>query len=311
VALASVLVAAYKPTHLREALESALGQSESDIEVVVVDDSGRGSVHEIVDRLDDRRIRYIRNGVNLGPAGSYRRAIAESSAPVLGILNDDDLWEPVLVERLLEALDSASDVVLAFGDHWVSQRNRRDLALSIESSRKWGRDVLVPGVHQPFRRLALVDKSVPMAVAALFRRAAIGDTAIPSGVGGAYDYFLAYRLCRDGGGAVYVPERLATWRLHEGNLTGVGSAARAEEAVAVYALMSQDRALAGIREEMRTDYSEALWTLATRNLRGGRRRRAIRAAVGAVRQHRYRAALLIPAALIPRRFLAASAMESQ
>jgi GT2 family glycosyltransferase len=300
----SVLVAAHKPTYLREALGSAVAQSEKDLEVVVVDDSGGGLVQQIVHSTDDERLRYVRNDVSLGPANSYQRAIAEASAPIIGVLNDDDMWETSLVERLLEPLDSVPDAVLAFGDHWVMVDGVKDERASSECSARWKRDTLAQGLHRPFQRMALIDKSVPLAVAALFRRSAVEDASIPHEVGGSYDLWLSYRLCRAGAGAVYVPERLASWRVHSANLTHVASPERAEANAYLYRVMATDAQLRVLQPELDKAYSEALWPVAALNLRFGSRRRAIGSAATASRLGNYKAALLIPAALLPKRVLA-------
>jgi glycosyltransferase involved in cell wall biosynthesis len=108
--------------------------------------------------VDDARVKYVRNGSNLGPAVSHQRALAESSAPILGILNDDDVWETDLVKRLLEPLDSVPGTVLAFGDHWVLVNGVKDEWASNECSKQWMRNTIAPGLHRPFKRLAVVDK---------------------------------------------------------------------------------------------------------------------------------------------------------
>jgi GT2 family glycosyltransferase len=299
----SVLVAAHKPTYLREALGSAVAQTEKDLEVVVVDDSGSRLVQQIVQSTDDDRLRYVRNDVSLGPASSYQRAIGEASAPIIGILNDDDVWETSLVERLLEQLDSVPDAVLAFGDHWVMIEGVQDQRASSECSARWRRDTLAPGLHRPFERIALIDKSVPLAIAALFRRSALEDASIPHEVGGSYDLWLSYRLCRGGTGAVYVPERLASWRVHSANLTHVASPERAEANAYLYRVMTADPEVRVLQPELDRAYSEALWSVAALNLRFGSRRRAIGSAAHAARLGNHKAALLISAVVLPKRLL--------
>jgi len=306
VTLVSVLVAAYKPRYLESALRSALAQTHRELEVVVVDDSGGSAVAEIVHRLCDPRVRYLRNETNRGPALSHARAIAEASGPVLGVLNDDDVWEPELVARLLEALQSSPEVVVAFADHWVMVDGRRDELASVECSRRWKRDSLAPGLHRPFKRLAVLDKSIWVAGAALFRRAAVEGTVIPQEIGGTYDYFLSYVLSRDGAGAVYVPERLASWRSHEQNLTNEASCARAEEGAAVLRTVIADGRLAELKPALTAAYACALWSVATRSLRGGRRKRAALAALAALRLGHVKSALLLPAILLPRRAIPGS-----
>jgi glycosyltransferase involved in cell wall biosynthesis len=122
----SVLIAAFKPSYLAEALRSALAQTQTGLEVVVVDDSLGDEIKRIVNETSDHRVRYFRNPERLGPAASHSRAIDEATAPILGVLNDDDVWEPTLVERLFAALRAEPDAVLAFGDHWVMLDGRKD-----------------------------------------------------------------------------------------------------------------------------------------------------------------------------------------
>lgn len=300
----SVLVAAHSPTYLEEALRSALDQTHRGLEIVVVDDSLGQSVEAITNGLGDDRLRYIRNEVRLGPAGTYARALAAASSPVAGILNDDDNWKPTLVEDLLAALTQEPAAVVAFGDHDVLVDGRVDEEASAASSLRWGRTSLAPGLHLPFRREALVERSLPLAVAALFRTSVLQGETLPAEIGGAYDLYLSYLLSRDGGGAVFVPKRLASWRSHSGNLTADRSIGRAEEGAHAYEPMLGDPRLEDVRRDIVGAYRQALWTVATRSLRWGSRARTTSAALRAIRAGEYRAAILFPLMLMPRSLLA-------
>ncbi len=292
-------MAAYKPAHLDSALRSALDQSHRDLEVIVVDDSPGPDVAEIVRRIADPRIHYVRNATRQGPAASHARAIAEAGASVLGVLNDDDVWEPNLVARLLGALEESPEAVLAFADHWVMVDGAKDGPASDECSRTWKRDTLTPGLHRPFKSLALLDKTVPLAVAALFRRAAVAEIAIPAELGGAYDLFITYLLCRTGAGAVYVPERLSSWRVHTGSLSSERSCDRVEQEAAVLRILAHDPELAELQPALRAIYVNALSVVAEQNLTGGSRRHAVRAALAGVREGDKHAALMLRRALMP------------
>ena len=298
----SALIAAYKASFLAPAIESALGQTHDDLEVVLVDDCPTDAVAAVAARYDTNpRFRYFRNeSAPLGAARSHARAIAEARGRVLGIINDDDWWEPTLVERLLGALDGAAGAVVAFADHWVINDGERDLPATNSCSRRWGRARLAPGRQQPFFRTALVDKSIPSSIAALFLRDVVASAPIPEGVGGAYDYYLSYVLCRGGAAAVYVPERLANWRVHGTNLTSVGSCERAEEEAAALRIAFEDPRTVAVAPDLRRAYADSLWVVATRHLRDGSRLRAIREAGESARLGRPRALILAPIALLPR-----------
>jgi hypothetical protein len=115
--------------------------------------------------------------------------------------------------------------------------------------------------------------------------------------------WLSSRLCRGGAGAVYVPQRLASWRAHTANLSRVLSPARSEENVYLYRVLVADPELGSIQRELRRAYAGALWTVATRNLRFGSRRRAIQSAATAAMHGNYKAGLLILATVLPKRLL--------
>jgi len=295
----SALLSAYSATYLEAALRSVLEQSHTDLEVVIIDDSPAAEVRRIVDQIGDPRVRYFRNQQNLGTALSYRRAIELAGGELLAVINDDDVWEPDFVEQLLAALREHPEAVLAFSDHWVLSGEDRDVEQTDRLSMIWGRAGLASGLYRPFRRLAVLDGAVSIAIAALFRRDAVIDRPIPAAVGGAYDLYLAQVLSRDGAGAVYVDRRLSSWRVHEQNQTNVPSCARAEQNAAAMRLILSDPAFAELRPELRRAYGARLWAVATRNLRYGSDRRALAAITGALRHRNGRAALLLAPLAMP------------
>src|SRR4051812_30904249 len=73
--LISIGVPAYNGArHIAEALESALAQDYTPLEVIVVDDASTDDTETICRRFAaaDRRIRYVRNGRNLGAVANFR-----------------------------------------------------------------------------------------------------------------------------------------------------------------------------------------------------------------------------------------------
>ena len=70
--LVSLLIPAYRATHFREALQSALEQSWKSLEIVVCDDSGGSEIKSICDELATKHsnFRYERNEQHLGVQGT-------------------------------------------------------------------------------------------------------------------------------------------------------------------------------------------------------------------------------------------------
>ena len=98
----------YKRTRwLGRTIESALGQTFSDIVVEVHDDATPDdSVAEVVARFDDPRLVLVRHEQNAGIVGNFTRSLLGASTEYVIQLGDDDVAEPRLVEATVAALDA-------------------------------------------------------------------------------------------------------------------------------------------------------------------------------------------------------------
>lgn len=259
----SVLLAAFGSPYISEAIASVRAQSRNDWELLVLDDANLPSTRAIVSGCGDGRIRYVGNGRRLGPALNYRQGIAMCRHELVAFINHDDIWEPTLLEKLGHALQDHPEAVVAFSDHSViDSRGEIDEALGRQLSVRWGRSNLDPGLHQPFLRLALVNQAIPIAQCALWRKSAISP--IPKWTTDRYDYWVQIALAMTGKGAVYLPERLARFRVHAGNLGGDSSLRRRIDGLRFYTLLRRSMDLgeyeATIRvRQRRAAYHVAKW----------------------------------------------------
>jgi glycosyltransferase involved in cell wall biosynthesis len=83
-------------------LESALGQSLREIEVLVGDDGEEGD--KAVAAAGDARVDYRRNSPALGFTGNHEALISRARGEFVAILHDDDLWQPSYLERAVGRL---------------------------------------------------------------------------------------------------------------------------------------------------------------------------------------------------------------
>jgi glycosyltransferase involved in cell wall biosynthesis len=96
---------------LREAVESVLAQSLSDFELVVVDDGSTDATGAILAEYasgDSRMV--VRRQANAGPAEARNRAFHMVSAPLVAIIDADDVALPTRLEQQLEFMTEHRDV---------------------------------------------------------------------------------------------------------------------------------------------------------------------------------------------------------
>jgi glycosyltransferase involved in cell wall biosynthesis len=95
---------------LGQTLDSALAQTVSDFEIVVVDDVSPDATPELARRFTDPRIRYSRNDRNLGVPENLNRAFSLARGRYLVLLEDHDLIAPDYLEATLAILEREPSV---------------------------------------------------------------------------------------------------------------------------------------------------------------------------------------------------------
>lgn len=127
--LVSVIIPFYShPEYLPQALESALGQLYTHLEIIVVDD---GSPHDLNALLQpyggDERLRVIRQP-NAGVAAARNTGIQASRGAYFQFLDSDDWLAPEKISRHVTALDARPEIGLVFCPfHFVEEGVVADL----------------------------------------------------------------------------------------------------------------------------------------------------------------------------------------
>ena len=104
--LVSICIPTYNGAdHLDACLQSALAQSVTDLEIVVVDDASTDASPEVARRhaLTDERVRVHCNEARLGLAGNWNRSVDLAQGQWIKFLFQDDVLEPDACEQLLAA----------------------------------------------------------------------------------------------------------------------------------------------------------------------------------------------------------------
>lgn len=209
---------------LEDSLRSLRRDAGASLEIVVVD---QGAGTQLPAGAADR---VIRSGRNLGFAGGVNRGLAEVRSPLVAVVNDDLLVEPGWLAALVEVLEAQPRAAAAQGVNLRLDDPSRVDGAGIVWNRWWqavqaGRGGPAPSAVGPPVELFGVS-----ATAALYRRQALEEAALPGGglfdarLGSYYeDVDLAGRLRAAGWTAQLV---LAARARHAGSATGAALGCR-------------------------------------------------------------------------------------
>jgi glycosyltransferase involved in cell wall biosynthesis len=112
----SVIVPAFNTAaYVGEAIESVRRQTVADWELVVVDDGSTDDTASVVERVDDPRIRLIRQA-NAGVSAARNRGAAGCRGEFFHFLDADDRLRPDALERLGALLAAHPDAGMVYGE---------------------------------------------------------------------------------------------------------------------------------------------------------------------------------------------------
>ena len=122
----SIIMPAYNVApYIASAVRSALVQTFSDFELIVVDDGSKDNTAEIVKSLmrEDGRVRLVQQA-NRGLAGARNTALRAARGDMFALLDSDDMWEPEFLAAQLAILEARPDVDIVTGNGWYLEGPR-------------------------------------------------------------------------------------------------------------------------------------------------------------------------------------------
>lgn len=97
--LISVVIPTYNRNKILPiSLESVMGQTYENFEVIVVDDNSRDNTEEVVERYKGHRVKYIKHSHNRGGAAARNTGIDAAKGEYIAFLDSDDAWVPRKLE---------------------------------------------------------------------------------------------------------------------------------------------------------------------------------------------------------------------
>jgi glycosyltransferase involved in cell wall biosynthesis len=103
-------------TYINTSLDSMLGQTFGDFELVISDNASTDGTEEICRAYasKDRRVRYFRNSENLGANRNFNRIAELARGRYLKWCTADDYWAPRMLERAFDVMENDPTIILCY-----------------------------------------------------------------------------------------------------------------------------------------------------------------------------------------------------
>lgn len=129
--MVSVIIPVYNSApYLRECIESVLGQTLQDIEIICIDDGSTDGSSDILRQYEaENRILLVKQ-LHRGVSAARNAGIEKACGKYLYFMDSDDLIEPETLERLSgRAEQDALDIVHCNGHTWTDSSSFRDTVI--------------------------------------------------------------------------------------------------------------------------------------------------------------------------------------
>ena len=208
----SVVIPAYQAAqYVREAIDSVLAQTVGAHEIIVCDDGSTDGTAEVLATYGDR-IRVLRQE-NRGPSSARNAACQAATGEYIALLDADDSWLPQRLERVSEVVRREPSAIVTT-DAFVRRAGQHDA--------RWYSDFVSPAfpADNAGQRQEILRRNFVFALTVFSRSHWLQVGGLDEKLRWSQDYDLWLRLIFAGHTVRLIDEPLATYRLHDENISG-------------------------------------------------------------------------------------------
>ncbi len=125
----SVIIPLYnKAPYVRKTVESVLGQTFDDYELIIIDNGSNDGSNKIVAGFIDPRIRTVHLEENIGVSNARNKGVSLSTAPYITFLDADDWWEPTFLEEMRGLIERHPDAGIYGTGYYIVKNGKKRVA---------------------------------------------------------------------------------------------------------------------------------------------------------------------------------------
>jgi glycosyltransferase involved in cell wall biosynthesis len=131
---------------IKKRIESILNQTFKDFELIISDNASTDNTQMICEAClkKDKRIRYIRQEENMGPAWNFNFILDKAATKYFVMAAGDDIWSKEFLEKNIEFLEKNIEFVGSIGEASLFYRNGNDIKL-ITNTKKFQYTISIKG----------------------------------------------------------------------------------------------------------------------------------------------------------------------
>ncbi|PPS44232.1 glycosyltransferase family 2 protein [Chroococcidiopsis sp. TS-821] len=213
----SVVIPVYAAEkYIADAVQSALGQSYQNFEIILVDDGSPDASIEICKQFTDPRIKIVRQN-NRGASAARNNGIRHAQGEYIAFLDADDTWVPEKLEKHINHLETSPDVGVSFSYCTFVDEDGKSLGLYNATEYK----VITPGAilcRNPIANPSCLVTRRQVLEEIKFqqeRNGIVEDCYFDESLRQSEDAECWFRICvKTNWKFEAIPELLATYRLH-------------------------------------------------------------------------------------------------
>lgn len=195
---------------LGKQLDSLVGQTYQNLELIIVDDNSTDETHKILSDYA-RRFQFIQvyqNEFNLGFVKNFEKAVKFCDGDFIAISDQDDIWELNKIETLINEIED-NDLVY-HGSLFINENDKpiQDLKLSDKTN-----------LYSNQSNLYFLFNNSISGHASMFKKELL-EYALPFDERFYYDWWLAF-VASSIGKIKYVDKLLVKYRQHNHNISGI------------------------------------------------------------------------------------------
>lgn len=131
--LVSVVMPVYNGAlYLREAIDSILSQTHSNLELIIINDGSTDDSEDIIRSYEDARIRYILNEKNSGICVTLNKGLDAAQGKYIARMDCDDISVPERLQKQIEYMEQNPSIGISGSDIIVFGEGIEELIFTFE-----------------------------------------------------------------------------------------------------------------------------------------------------------------------------------